>query len=144
VRKRTLLLFFLAVAILYFSALGTIPLLEPDEGRYAEIPREMLASGDFVTPRLNGVVYLEKPPLSYWGTAASLRLFGETEFGARCFTAAVSVAGVLLTCWMGAALAGRRTGAAGEAIAGALEKAQLPERSFRTALLRGRAVPCSV
>ena len=51
VRKRTLLLFFLAVGIFYFSALGTIPLLEPDEGRYAEIPREMLASGDFVTPR---------------------------------------------------------------------------------------------
>jgi 4-amino-4-deoxy-L-arabinose transferase-like glycosyltransferase len=110
VRKRTLLLFFLAVGILYFSALGTIPLLEPDEGRYAEIPREMLASGDFVTPRLNGVVYLEKPPLYYWGTAASLRLFGETEFGARCFTAAVSVAGILLTYWMGAALAGWRTG----------------------------------
>jgi 4-amino-4-deoxy-L-arabinose transferase-like glycosyltransferase len=110
VRKRTLLLFFLAVGILYFSELGTIPLLEPDEGRYAEIPREMLASGDFVTPRLNGVVYLEKPPLYYWGTAASLRMFGETEFGARFFTAAVSVAGILLTYWMGAALAGWRTG----------------------------------
>jgi 4-amino-4-deoxy-L-arabinose transferase-like glycosyltransferase len=110
VRKRTLLLFFLAVGILYFSALGTIPLLEPDEGRYAEIPREMLASGDFVTPRLNGVVYLEKPPFYYWGTAASLRMFGETEFGARFFTAAVSVAGILLTYWMGAALVGWRTG----------------------------------
>ena len=110
VKRRTLFLFFLAVGLLYFSALGTIPLLEPDEGRYAEIPREMLASGDFVTPRLNGVAYLEKPPLYYWGTAASLRIFGETEFGARGFTAAVSVAGILLTYWMGAALAGWRTG----------------------------------
>jgi 4-amino-4-deoxy-L-arabinose transferase-like glycosyltransferase len=109
-KNRMLLLFFLAVAILYGSALGTIPLLEPDEGRYAEIPREMLASGDFVTPHLNGVVYLEKPPLFYWGTAASLAVFGETEFGARCFTAAVSVAGILLTYWMGATLAGWRTG----------------------------------
>ncbi len=109
-RTRTLLLFFLAVGLLYFSALGTVPLLEPDEGRYAEIPREMLASGDFVTPRLNGVVYLEKPPLYYWGTAASLRLFGQTEFGARWFPAAASVAGVLLTYWMGATLAGWRTG----------------------------------
>jgi 4-amino-4-deoxy-L-arabinose transferase-like glycosyltransferase len=109
-KSRTLLLFFLAVAILYGSALGTIPLLEPDEGRYAEIPREMLASGDFVTPHLNGVVYLEKPPLFYWGTAASLAAFGETEFGARCFTAAVSVAGIFLTYWMGATLAGWRTG----------------------------------
>jgi 4-amino-4-deoxy-L-arabinose transferase-like glycosyltransferase len=63
VRKRTLFLFFLAVGLFYCSALCTVPLLEPDEGRYAEIPREMLASGDFVTPRLNGVAYLEKPPL---------------------------------------------------------------------------------
>ena len=91
-RKRTLFLFFLAVGMLYCSALGTVPLLEPDEGRYAEIPREMLASGDFVTPRLNGVAYLEKPPLYYWGTAGSLRMVGETEVGARGFTAAVSVA----------------------------------------------------
>ena len=98
------------MGLLYFSALGTVPLLEPDEGRYAEIPREMLASGDFVTPRLNGVAYLEKPPLYYWGTAASLRIFGETEFGARWFPAAASVAGVLLTYWMGATLAGWRTG----------------------------------
>jgi 4-amino-4-deoxy-L-arabinose transferase-like glycosyltransferase len=110
VRNRTLLLFCLAVGVFYFSALGTIPLLEPDEGRYAEIPREMLVSGDFVTPHLNGVVYLEKPPFYYWGTAASLRLFGETEFGARFATAAVSVAGILLTYWMGTALAGWRTG----------------------------------
>jgi len=58
-------------------------LAEPDEARYAEIPREMLASGDFVTPRLNGVPYFEKPPLLYWVNAASLRLFGETPWAAR-------------------------------------------------------------
>ena len=109
-KVRTFLLFSFSLAIFYFSALGTIPLLEPDEGRYAEIPREMLASGDFVTPRLNGVAYLEKPPLYYWGTAVSMKVFGETEFGARGFTAAVSVAGILLTYWMGASLAGWRTG----------------------------------
>ena len=108
--RRSVLLFFLAVGILYYSALGTIPLLEPDEGRYAEIPREMIASGDYVTPRLNGVVYLEKPPLFYWGNALCLSIFGETEFGARFFTATVSVAGILLTYWMGSVLAGPRTG----------------------------------
>ena len=58
-------------------------LAEPDEARYAEIPREMLASHDFVTPRLNGVPYLEKPPLLYWANAASLRLFGLTPWAAR-------------------------------------------------------------
>jgi len=108
--RRAALLFFLAVGIVYYSALGSIPLLEPDEGRYAEIPREMLASGDFVTPHLNGVVYLEKPPLFYWGNALSLAVFGENEFGARFFTATVSIAGVLLTYWMGAVLSGPRTG----------------------------------
>jgi 4-amino-4-deoxy-L-arabinose transferase-like glycosyltransferase len=108
--RRTLALLFLAFFLFYFSALGTIPLLEPDEGRYAEIPREMLARGDFVTPHLNGVVYLEKPPLYYWGNALSMALLGENEIAARCFTALVSVAGILLTYWMGAALSGWRTG----------------------------------
>ncbi|GAB4242947.1 MAG: glycosyltransferase family 39 protein [Deltaproteobacteria bacterium] len=108
--RRAAVLFLLSVAILYYSALGTIPLLEPDEGRYAEIPREMLARGDFVTPHLNGVVYLEKPPLFYWGNAISFRLLGESEFSARFFTATVSIAGVLLTWWMGTVLAGPRSG----------------------------------
>ncbi len=108
--RRTLALLFLAFFLFYFSALGTIPLLEPDEGRYAEIPREMLARGDFVTPHLNGVVYLEKPPLFFWGNAISMALLGENEFAARCFTALASVAGILLTYWMGAVLCGWRTG----------------------------------
>ncbi len=108
--RRTSILFFAAVALLYMSSLGTMPLLEPDEARYAEIPREMIASGNYVTPHLNGVVYLEKPPLFYWGNALSLRLFGESEFSARFFTAVVSVAGILLTFWMGVELAGWRTG----------------------------------
>jgi 4-amino-4-deoxy-L-arabinose transferase-like glycosyltransferase len=95
---------------MYYSALGTLPLLEPDEGRYAEISREMLARGDFITPHLNGVVYLEKPPLFYWGNALSFALFGQSEFSARLFTATVSIAGVLLTYWMGAVFAGRRAG----------------------------------
>ena len=84
--------------------------MEPDEGRYAEISREMLVTGDFVTPHLNGVAYLEKPPLFYWGNAIALRLLGENEFAARSFTALVSVAGILLTYWMGSALSGWRTG----------------------------------
>ncbi len=108
--RRTLVLFFAAVALLYLSSLGTMPLMEPDEARYAEIPREMIASGNYVTPHLNGVVYLEKPPLFYWGNALSLRVFGESEFSARLFTAAVSAAGILLTYWMGAVFAGWRTG----------------------------------
>ncbi|PWB60839.1 MAG: phospholipid carrier-dependent glycosyltransferase, partial [Deltaproteobacteria bacterium] len=108
--RRTLVLLVLSFVLFYFSALGTMPLMEPDEGRYAEIPREMLASGDFVTPHLNGVVYLEKPPLFYWGNAIMMRLLGENEFAARSFTALVSVTGILLTYWMGFVLSGWRTG----------------------------------
>jgi 4-amino-4-deoxy-L-arabinose transferase-like glycosyltransferase len=55
---------------------GRIPLFEPDEGRYSEIPREMLATGDWVTPRLDGVLYFEKPPLQYWAVALSFKIFG--------------------------------------------------------------------
>ena len=68
--------------------LGLLPLLvrplwEPDEGRYAEIPREMLATGDWLTPTLNGVLYFEKPPLQYWLSAISMKLFGLSGPAAR-------------------------------------------------------------
>ncbi len=110
VSRKTLLLVLFFLVLLHFAALGTMPLMDPDEGRYAEIPREMLSSGDFVTPHLNGVVYIEKPPLYYWGCAASMAVFGQNEFGARFFGAAMALLGVLLTWWMGNALAGPRTG----------------------------------
>lgn len=69
-------------------ALGLLPLFlrplwEPDEARYAEIPREMLASGNWLTPTLNQVLYFEKPPLQYWLTAASMKLFGVNAVAAR-------------------------------------------------------------
>jgi 4-amino-4-deoxy-L-arabinose transferase-like glycosyltransferase len=80
-RERTYL-----ITLWYF--LGLLPLLvrplwEPDEGRYAEIPREMLATGDWLTPRLNGVLYFEKPPLQYWLSAISMKLFGMNGAAAR-------------------------------------------------------------
>jgi 4-amino-4-deoxy-L-arabinose transferase-like glycosyltransferase len=102
---------FLGVFVLYFAYLGDMPLLDPDEGRYAEIPREMLATGDFVTPRLNGVAYLEKPPLLYWGNALSMAVLGENETGARAFGALCAVALSGVTFWMGASLAGPVAGA---------------------------------
>ena len=58
---------------LYFFLLGRAPLANPDEGRYGEIPREMVATGDWVTPRLDGVNYFEKPPLVYWAVAVALQ-----------------------------------------------------------------------
>lgn len=93
-----------------FHSLGAAPLLNPDEGRYAEIPREMLESGDFITPRLDYVVYFEKPPLYHWLNALSFTIFGENEFGARFFSALSGLAGILLTWHIGRRVFGRRAG----------------------------------
>jgi 4-amino-4-deoxy-L-arabinose transferase-like glycosyltransferase len=101
----------IALAVSFLAFLGSVPLLEPDEGRYAEIPREMLARDDFVTPRLNGVKYFEKPPLLYWLNALSLATLGETEFAARLPTALAALAGVLWTWHAGRKVFGPRAGA---------------------------------
>lgn len=67
----------------YILFLGVQYLFVPDETRYAEIPREMIASGDWVTPHLDGVRYFEKPVLYYWVTAGSILLFGDNSFAVR-------------------------------------------------------------
>lgn len=81
--ERLWLLIFLTVAAIWFVGLGWRPLLSPDEGRYAEIAREMAVSNDFVTPRLNDLKYFEKPPLHYWLGAVAFKAFGESEAVAR-------------------------------------------------------------
>jgi 4-amino-4-deoxy-L-arabinose transferase-like glycosyltransferase len=83
---------------------------EPDEARYAEIPREMLADGDFVTPRLNGVPYFEKPPLLYWSNAAAFALFGQTPWAARFPTRLFGTGTALLLAFAVGRLRGRREG----------------------------------
>jgi len=83
--------------LVYAIPLGFRPLSAPDELRYSEIPREMIASGDWIVPRLNGLRYFEKPPLGYWAVAFSVRLFGENEFAVRIpAVLSVGLAGVFL------------------------------------------------
>jgi 4-amino-4-deoxy-L-arabinose transferase-like glycosyltransferase len=77
------------------------PLLEPDEGRYAEIPREMLARGEWVVPYLQAEPYLDKPPLCYWLAMASYRLFGAANWTARLGPALAVHACVLLVYLLG-------------------------------------------
>jgi 4-amino-4-deoxy-L-arabinose transferase-like glycosyltransferase len=108
--RRDLVLLALLFATLYFFRLGSYPLSNPDEGRNAEVPREMLATGDWVTPRLNGVNYFEKPPLVYWTTAALERTFGLNEWSVRAVPAVFAIAGVLLTYAAARELRGRVTG----------------------------------
>jgi 4-amino-4-deoxy-L-arabinose transferase len=69
--------------LLYVAPLGLRPLFVPDESRYAEIPWEMLAGGDWAALRQAGLRYYEKPPLGYWLNATSQYLFGHTYFAAR-------------------------------------------------------------
>ena len=105
-----LILLCLLLIPLYLVPLATHPLLEPDEGRYAEIPREMNESGDYITPRLNYVSYFEKPALLYWMNALSFKLLGETAFAARLFCALSALAGVVATGLLGNLIYGRRAG----------------------------------
>lgn len=86
-------------AFLFFNRLGSFGLVGADEPRYAQIAREMLARHDWVTPVLNGVAWLEKPVLYYWGAMISYRLFGVHDWAARVPTAVMATAMVLATYW---------------------------------------------
>ena len=85
-------------------------LWEPDEGRYAEIAREMLRSADYITPRDDWVRYFEKPPLMYWATAGSIAVFGENEFAVRLPAALFSIGEVIVTCALAEAMFGASVG----------------------------------
>jgi len=112
VSSRGLRALFVACAAIWLVTLGFRGLFNPDEGRYAEISREMLASGDWVIPHLNGLVYIEKPPLQYWATALSESVFGLNDWAARLYTglcalATVSVIWALIRREWGAPAAAR-------------------------------------
>jgi len=95
-------------AFLFFFHLGTYGLWEPDEARYAEIAREMLASRNFIIPHLNYVPYIEKPPLLYWLTTLVMRLLGVNEFAARFVNAFAALFGVAATGFFAAKTFGSR------------------------------------
>lgn len=100
----------LGLALLFFWRLGQPGLMDPDEGRYAEVAREMLVTGNYWLPQLNFVPYLEKPPLVYWLTALSLWLGGLKEWAARLVPAVSAVAGAWGIYWLGTRVAGRAVG----------------------------------
>jgi len=104
--------------LLFFGGLGAFPLLEPDEGRYAEIPREMLLRHELVTPRLDGVLYLEKPPLYYWLNAAALSVLERPETACRLASAFFGLAGVGLAWLLGLSMGGRRAAASSALVLG--------------------------
>ena len=114
--KRAIALLLLLFIGLWFGPLDFRKLLKADEGRYAEIPREMAASGDWTTPRLNGIKYFEKPPLQYWATATSFKVFGEHDWSARIWPALTGFFGILLAGFTARRLFGPGVGLAAAAI----------------------------
>src|SRR3954462_16012992 len=99
-RLRSLALLVVLPAALLYPCM-TFHLLEPDEGRYAEIPREMLAHGDWIVPHLQGEAYLDKPPLLYWLVMLSYRLLGTHDWSARLVPALAVHSCILLTFGFG-------------------------------------------
>lgn len=97
-------------AVLFFTLLGSRPLFVPDEGRYAEIAREMAALGDYVTPYLNGVKYFEKPILFYWLGTAAIKIGGLNLWSIRSINALIGLAGCLMTYAAARKLYDRTTG----------------------------------
>lgn len=101
---------FAAMALLWFANLDSRKLIHADEGRYGEIAREMAVTGDWVTPRLNGLKYFEKPPFQYWVTTAAYRAFGIHEWTARLWPALAGFLAVIAIGYAGFVLGGPALG----------------------------------
>src|SRR5467141_508027 len=95
--------------ICYFSHLGAIGFVGPDEPRYAWIARDMAETGDWVTPRLYGKPWFEKPPLFYWGAALCFKFFGVSEAAARLPSAISALLATLALAWLAFRLYGAET-----------------------------------
>lgn len=106
------LLVLVALALWAFTyRLGAAPLLDdPNEGEYAEVAREMVETGDWISPRLNYVLFLNKPPLAYWMIGASYLAFGVDEFAARLPVALAACLIIVLVAWLGTLLFDSSTG----------------------------------
>jgi len=100
----------LAISIPFLFVKLRMPLLDPDEGLYASIAQEMLGRADWIIPHVNGLPYLEKPPLYFWLTALTFWLFGQSEWAVRLWSALATLGTVLLTWRIGRRLYGERAG----------------------------------
>ncbi len=111
---------FVLLCIAWFATLGTRALISPDEGRYATLAWEMARSGDWITPRLNGLIYFEKPPLQYWIGAIFFKVFGVSVFAARAWPALASLLTALAVGYAARRLRDRETGVRVFAIAASM------------------------
>jgi 4-amino-4-deoxy-L-arabinose transferase-like glycosyltransferase len=98
------------IGLFYALWLGSYALFVPDEGRYSEVAREMVVSGDYITPRSDGVAFLDKPALYYWLQASAIKVFGISEWSLRLWPVLIGVLGTLVLYTSGRLLYSRRTG----------------------------------
>jgi 4-amino-4-deoxy-L-arabinose transferase-like glycosyltransferase len=103
----------LGIILITFTGLSRVPLYQPIEGLTAEVAREMLETGDWIVPHFNYSIYADKPPLFYWVTLPGLKLFGNTELGARFGLAMVGLAEIILVFLLGRLLYGSLAGLMG-------------------------------
>ena len=106
----SILILVVVYALLWFGTLNYRHLIPSDEGRYAEIAREMLVTGDWVTPRYNGYKYFEKPPLQIWATASAFNIFGVGDWQARLWTALTGFLTIVFIGFTGARIYSSRAG----------------------------------
>lgn len=106
----------IACISLFGTGLGAYGLLDPDEGRYASIPQQMLLFDDYITPRQNWVKFLDKPPLLYWGIASLYSVFGVHEWAARLVPTLAALTGILAVFVLGQRMFGTRAGIFGAII----------------------------
>ena len=109
-RMDDLFILLITFSFFFISMLGSHALFIPDEGRYSEIAREMLVRADYITPHLNGIVFLDKPILFYWLEALSIKFFGLQEWSLRLLPALFGIIACLMMYVSGCLLFGRRSG----------------------------------
>jgi 4-amino-4-deoxy-L-arabinose transferase len=113
--RKALLLLLLGFIAVYLLPLGFRPMIVPDEVRYGEIPREMISTGDWIVPRLDGLRYFEKPVMGYWLNGLSMLVFGENRFAVR-FPSALAAGLSALMVWLLMRRSGSGDAAAGFAV----------------------------
>ena len=105
-----IVLIFLIIGGFYSIQLGSRPLSNPDESRYSSVANNMLISGNFVTPKVASVIFLDKPPMYYWLQAVAIKSFGINAWAIRFFPMLIGLLGCLLTYISTRLLFSRRTG----------------------------------
>ena len=109
-KKKYWLCFWAAAVFLLFFLNGALPLTDSVEGNYSLTAKEMVLSGDYLSPQIYGRYWFDKPVFSYWMIALGFKLFGFTEFGARFFPSLFGLGGLALTVWAGKKLYSEEVG----------------------------------